>query len=89
MIRPAAGRSVPAIRERTLDFPAPFGTDEGERLAVGDVEGDMESALGDNRLQGEGHALTRRRATAMMSTATIISTKDSATAAWGSLSRCR
>lgn len=86
---PVGGAQRTGDQGQDRGLPGAVGADEGEGLAGGDLELDLDPALGDHGLQREAHAGTLRRASAMMRIATIMSRKDSATAACGSLSRWR
>ena len=83
------GAQRPRDQRQRRGLPGAVGADQREGLPVGHLELELDPALGDRGAQRQAHATTRRRATAMISTATIINTKDNATAASGSLSRCR
>ena len=88
--RPGFGATSPAVTARAVDLPDPFGPEHGQRLPVGDLEGEVDVALGDHCGQLEGHSALRAcRAKPITSTATTTSTSASATAASGSVSRWR
>ena len=74
VIRPERGRTAPAIARSTVVLPAPDGPDEGDGLALADLEryverevakrnGDVESEDRHRRI-----SLSERRTTALMTT---------------------
>ncbi len=87
--RAGAGAQVPGDQRQCGRLPGAVRADDGEGLAVSDLEVELDVALGDGGAQHEAHALRLRCARAITAIATSISTKESATAASGSLSRCR
>ena len=74
----------------TVDLPGAVGPEQRDGLPVGDVECEVDPALGHRRVVRERHSALRPcRANPITRTATTTSTSDSATAAWASVSRRR
>ena len=71
-------------------LPGAVGSQERHRLALGDVERDLDAAVGHGGVVLERHrVLLPCRANPITRTATTTSTRESATAAWASVSRRR
>ncbi len=89
--RPVSGRRIPAIIASTDDLPAPLGPRIATVSPWRDVERDIDVAVGDRCLEMQGHSEVLRvpRTSPITNTATTTSTRESATAASGSTSRCR